>query len=307
MLEKVIEDLIATYPSEFFDEGLSLRYRQHRIKGRILDLVFEDSAGRLLLIEVKAFALKRQDVGQAGEYFGLMKVEFPEREIRMGVFATSVLPEQRRYLEAIGVEVYILDLGTLHSIAARYNVDPAIGLAPRLLLKTDQAPAREVARIGVNSEDDYLKLIGALDTSIQDRLVAIYAAIKKNPHTSIRFKQAGRAVVSVELVDNTQVDVLFVGVDFKGSKGNPARGTVTFLWKRMIAKVDPHSLRPFANKLDQLLGRRKASIFLDSSEKVGTYDTIALGVDLESDEAFLTFLSELSDQFSRFEVFQNDV
>ena len=50
MLEKVIEDPIANFPTEFFEEELRLVHRQLRMKGRILELVFEDSKKRLLLI-----------------------------------------------------------------------------------------------------------------------------------------------------------------------------------------------------------------------------------------------------------------
>ena len=267
MLEKVIEDLIASFPDQFFDEKLKLVHRQKRIKGRILDLLFEDESGRLFLLEIKAFALKRQDVGQAGEYFGLMRTEFPERQIRMGVFATSVAPELKIYLEAFGVEVYIVSIPALEQIALRNNVDPVRGIeavkAPRPAATTEP---RDPDRIDVTNEQEYFKLIEILDVSVQERLAAIYGVVKKNPNTVIRFNERGRVVVSVHVENGKTVDVMYVGVDFKGPKQFPARGTLTLLWKTML----PHSrravLEPLALRLDEMLSRTRADIFLDPAE-----------------------------------------
>jgi len=81
-------------------------------------------------------------------------------------------------------------------------------------------------------------LIEGLDASVQERLAAIYGAIKKNAYTSFRFLERGRAIVSVDMPDGSSVDVLFIGVDFKAAKDSPTRGTLTLLWKRMLTRID---------------------------------------------------------------------
>ena len=300
MLEKVIEDLLANFPSEFFAEELALVDRQIRIKGRILDLLFEDSLGRLLLIEVKANALTRRDVGQAGEYYGLMKIEYPDREIRMGVFATSIEREQRIYLEAIGVEIYVFDVPALETIARKHQVDVDMGISGKI--KARQRTDTETGaldRIGVKDEADYFKLIEGLNSVSQEKLAAVYGAIKKNPFSDIRFLERGRIIVSVKTANGQSTDVLFVGVDFKGPKHNPARGTLTLLWKRMLRNIPPSVLEPFAATVDDLLGRNRASEFLDPSAKAGNYDTILLERDLAGDELFGTFLNALDHHLAR--------
>jgi hypothetical protein len=263
-----------------------------------LDLLFADSNGRLLLIEVKANALSRRDVGQAGEYYGLMKIEYPDREIRMGVFATSVEREQRIYLEAINVEVYIFDTATLEKIAIRNHVDPVKGIVrEKEMSRKSSVPVSEIERVPVLDEASYFKLIEGLDSATQEKLAAIYGAVKKHPFTHIEFLERGRIVVSVRADSERSVDVLFVGVDFKGPLQSPARGTLTLLWKRMLQRVSAKSLEPFAMTLDRLLARDKMSLFLDRSEKAGTYDTIVLDKDFKDEKLFGDFLSGLDTLF----------
>ena len=91
MLEKDIENLIAAHPKEFFPrEEFKLVAQQHTIKKRRLDILFEDKYGRFIIIEVKRGHLSREASGQIIEYYGLLKEEFPEKNIELVLCANTI-------------------------------------------------------------------------------------------------------------------------------------------------------------------------------------------------------------------------
>jgi len=78
-----------------------------------------------------------------------MRVEFLEREIRTALFATGVEPERRIYLEAIGIELYIVGQRRLEEIAAAKGVNPIEGISRKVVREsTRTAPYRFESNIG---------------------------------------------------------------------------------------------------------------------------------------------------------------
>jgi len=95
MVEKEMQELLWRYPERFLHEKLSrFDYESSSDVGRA-DLVFEDSYGRLLIIEVKKGTLPRGAIAQLLDYFGMMKRKFPEKPVELMVVA-NVIPEERR-------------------------------------------------------------------------------------------------------------------------------------------------------------------------------------------------------------------
>ena len=121
MLEKDIENLIARYPDEFLpNSGLILEKRQFRVRGRIIDIIFSDKHGRVIVVEVKRGILSRDAAGQIMEYYGLLKEEYPNQIIEL-ILCANVIPHERRtFLERAGIECKELGVSFIQEIAKKY-------------------------------------------------------------------------------------------------------------------------------------------------------------------------------------------
>jgi hypothetical protein len=122
MLEKDIENLIAQYPEDFFlDEGFTLISQQYSIEGKKIDILFEDSLKRKIIVEVKRGILTREASGQVAEYFGLLKSKNQDGFYEM-VLCANVIPKERRlFLEHIGIECKELGIAFIAEIAKKRN------------------------------------------------------------------------------------------------------------------------------------------------------------------------------------------
>jgi len=120
MLEKDIENLIAGYPKEFFPkEEFVLLGQQHTIKGRRIDILFQDKFGRKIIVEVKRGILTREASGQVMEYYGLMKSKSPE-DICELILCANIIPSERKlFLENAGIECKEVSVGFITDLAKR--------------------------------------------------------------------------------------------------------------------------------------------------------------------------------------------
>lgn len=278
MRERVIEDLVFRYPEEILGETLRSVKRQMWIDGRRLDLLFEDTDGGLLLLELKAGEIQREHVGQAGEYFGLLRVHFPDRHTRVALLGTAITPERRLYLETFGVEVHVVTEQFLLDIAKRYGIDPEVGIPLLSANRPREARPDRVLSGGqfpVTDEASYFQRVNQLsDEGVKEKLAAIYAVAKKSVHLRISFSDAGSAEFTVEGSHGRRAKLMKIRVSF--ARRSPT-GILTLYWKYMLKAFAPEQLRPFATLIDELLGRHKAHIYLDVNEKAGTFDE---GIDL---------------------------
>lgn len=122
MLEKDIENLIASYPDEFFpSSGFKLIGQQIRLGKCFADIIFEDRFNRKVIVEVKRGILSRDASGQIMEYYGLLKNEQPDGIVELVVCANVIPAERKKFLETIGIECKELGINSINTIAAKYN------------------------------------------------------------------------------------------------------------------------------------------------------------------------------------------
>jgi hypothetical protein len=122
MLEKDIENIIASYPEEFFpEEGFKLIGQQVIVEGRRLDILFEDKHKRKIIVEVKRGILTREASGQIAEYYGLLKNANKEKILELILCANIIPKERKTFLETIGIECKELGIVKITELAEKYN------------------------------------------------------------------------------------------------------------------------------------------------------------------------------------------
>ncbi len=116
-----MEDLIAGYPHEFIEEGLTLIERQSVYGGPRIDLLFRDKFNRLLLVELKKGTLTREHVGQVHEYYGAIKNKKPGENLELMIIANNIPSERKRFLEEIGVNFKEISEERFLKVAEKYG------------------------------------------------------------------------------------------------------------------------------------------------------------------------------------------
>jgi hypothetical protein len=102
MNERQFEDIIERYP-ELLEAGLILKGRQVSIKGKFIDLLFEDRHGQKLIVELKVGPIKRDHIGQVMDYEGHLL--FPDDPtVRIMLVGNRVPNNFRQSLDYHGVE-----------------------------------------------------------------------------------------------------------------------------------------------------------------------------------------------------------
>lgn len=137
MLEKDIENLIASYPNEFFPgEGFKLIGQQVVIEGRRLDILFQDKHQRNIIVEVKRGILSREASGQIAEYYGLLKSANMDGIYELILCANTIPPERRTFLETIGIQCKELGVVKITELAKKYDYkfidDQSIFVTPKV-------------------------------------------------------------------------------------------------------------------------------------------------------------------------------
>jgi len=95
LTEREMEDLLWFHPEKFFNESLTQFRRQPQSKVGRADIVFKDRLGRLLVIELKKGKLERGAIDQLLDYFGMLKLEFPDTSVELMIIA-NIIPEERQ-------------------------------------------------------------------------------------------------------------------------------------------------------------------------------------------------------------------
>ena len=123
MREKDIENLLAEHPYEFIPtQHLTLKGQQVRLGSSIADIIFEDEKNHLVIVEIKRGILRREALGQIIDYYGLLKKEAPEREIRLMLVA-NVIPDERKTLliEKLGIDFVEIPPSKIKHVAEKYG------------------------------------------------------------------------------------------------------------------------------------------------------------------------------------------
>lgn len=102
MKEQDFEDILSKYP-ELIEEGLTLKGRQVHVRGKYVDLLFEDRHGHTLIVELKKGVIKREHIAQLLDYEGhFLSPDDPT--VRVMLIGNRVPPNLRRSLDHHGFE-----------------------------------------------------------------------------------------------------------------------------------------------------------------------------------------------------------
>jgi len=103
MLERDLQDYLFDNPDVLFpNQIITQKRREVCIEGRRIDLLFEVN-GVQYIVELKRNTIKREDIGQVFEYYGLMRRSKPTANFRMILVAPSIPDYRRIPLEEMGI------------------------------------------------------------------------------------------------------------------------------------------------------------------------------------------------------------
>jgi len=122
MTEHEMEELIATYPKDFFPrKDMVLKGRQGSFSGvGRFDLWFEDEHGTNVLMELKARPAKYQDADQLAKYWKALE-DAGKGSILMWLVATDIPAQVREFLDRVGIEYTEIHEGEYRRVAAKHN------------------------------------------------------------------------------------------------------------------------------------------------------------------------------------------
>jgi hypothetical protein len=123
MTEREMEDLIATFPSDFFPRRqLVLKGRQQSFAdvGRF-DLLFEDEFQTKILMELKARPGKYEDATQLARYKDELERR-GERNLLMWLVAPHIPNSVAEVLDRIGIEYTVIHVAEYRRVAERHGV-----------------------------------------------------------------------------------------------------------------------------------------------------------------------------------------
>lgn len=143
MQEVDLENMLARYP-ELIEPRLTLIDRQHCINRKRVDLLYSDSTGRTLVVEVKVGALCRTDIGQLSEYCHYFFQRDGTRPRGMLV-GTRVPDEIRGAAGFNGFECISLSLGTLEKHMRERNDQEMLSAVRVSRSSTSGSESHEVA------------------------------------------------------------------------------------------------------------------------------------------------------------------
>lgn len=144
MLERDMEELIARYPEEFFPhKGFKLRGRQQSFQGvGRFDLLFDDSFGTMILMELKARQLKYEDATQVAKYKDALERAGCGR-ILMWLVAPRIPKSVRDFLDDVGMEYSEIHTTHFENVATEHKFSLSSSeTEPRPTLALPTADAR---------------------------------------------------------------------------------------------------------------------------------------------------------------------
>jgi hypothetical protein len=122
MIEREMEDLISTYPSEFFPrKELTFVNRQGSFPevGRY-DLLFSDRFGNQILIELKRVPVKAADADQLVRYHEAL-IASGHRNVILWIVAPTIPKQTEDFLDRYGIEHSVIHEAEFRQVATRHN------------------------------------------------------------------------------------------------------------------------------------------------------------------------------------------
>jgi hypothetical protein len=153
MLEKDMEELIARYPSEFFPlYHFTLAGRQQTFPGvGRYDLLFHDSRGMKILMELKARPANYPDAEQLAKYNDALKLG-GHKGIVLWLVATNIQHSVREFLDTLGIQYSEIHVAEYYRVAEKYDYQVTYEKTPEIKplrpLRTREAAAGDSASDG---------------------------------------------------------------------------------------------------------------------------------------------------------------
>lgn len=104
MLERAMEDAVASCPDLFIEPGLTLVRRQVVINGRRPDLLFCDGLSRHLLVELQCGKLDEEHLQRHFYYYFDYRAKYPSTHLRLMFIANRLVPQHKEFLDEHGYE-----------------------------------------------------------------------------------------------------------------------------------------------------------------------------------------------------------
>jgi hypothetical protein len=106
--EKFVENLIKDYPYEFLGEHLKFDSQQPTLYGFRPDLIFKDSSGQTVILEIQLNALDRNHLYKSLEYRDLLIKEQGVDRARVILVSNSILDRHKRLLALHNIEFVMI-------------------------------------------------------------------------------------------------------------------------------------------------------------------------------------------------------
>lgn len=121
MTESEMEDLLWEHSEKLLGEQLTKFKRQQTSAVGRSDLIFKDSIGRFLVVEIKRGTLRRGAIPQLLDYYGMVKRRFPNEVVELMVIANEIPKERRLACEQYNIEPREISVKRFRDVANEVN------------------------------------------------------------------------------------------------------------------------------------------------------------------------------------------
>jgi Endonuclease NucS C-terminal domain len=122
LLERELQEFLFQHPEVLVpDEAIQEKSREFSVQGKRIDLLFRTEQTRYI-VELKAVPLTREHIGQAVEYYGLMRDLLKDCEFKMILVSPSIPEFRKVFLEEVGircVEIPVIPAGNAEVMRLR--------------------------------------------------------------------------------------------------------------------------------------------------------------------------------------------
>lgn len=122
MNEKIMQDLLKSYPDDLIEDGIVYLNREIATGGRRLDLVFRDKRDRLLLVEAQIGSLDTKHIDRHIDFVEGFLEKNPDVDLRLMYIANKIDPLRKTFLEKRGYEYLEIPTIKFLELAKKHNV-----------------------------------------------------------------------------------------------------------------------------------------------------------------------------------------
>jgi hypothetical protein len=122
MNEKLMQDLLKSFPSELIEEGLEYLSREIVTGNRRLDLVFKDKKDRLVLVETQLGSLDTKHIDRHIDFVEGFLENNPNIDIRLIYIANKIDHLRKSFLERRGYEYLEIPNNKFIAIAREHSL-----------------------------------------------------------------------------------------------------------------------------------------------------------------------------------------